>query len=305
MFVKDIYTQLEKSITKLSGLSVDDKRELENVLSFGITAIGTLEALVDTVLEPLIKAKNELYKSEDSQKVISYLSEITTGIYNDLDEAQNMVFNFSSLESNFQNEIAPILSKYLEQQEVSEWAQLFNMVGDTRSLSYKRVESLIPKIEDFLDTRYYSQDRINKDLTFKEVKDYLNEIIEEMRATKKDLQLVKSNFLQLSGIKGLTQITQKKISDDDKTGELENVLKNIEDLIGLGRTEIALNKMADLCNYNYPDIHTDIKVLQSQYNISNRNFNLGVDHDTITPNKVSKGILDYINEIRKRENLAE
>ncbi|MBK8705805.1 MAG: hypothetical protein IPN33_21090 [Saprospiraceae bacterium] len=63
-----------------------------------------------------------------------------------------------------------------------------------------------------------------------------------MRATKKELQLVKSKFRLLSGLKGLTNITQNKASDNNKIEELENILKNIEDLVANSRIETALEK---------------------------------------------------------------
>ena len=50
----------------------------------------------------------------------------------------------------------------------------------------------------------------------KDLKDYLNGIIEEMRASKNELQLVKSKMLQLSGMKGLTNLIQRKITVDSK-----------------------------------------------------------------------------------------
>ncbi len=302
MDVTGIYNELDNSITKFSDIPVDDKEELEKVIGFGISAIGTLEDLVDTVLTPITNAKNELFKSQDAEKVKNALIEIAANIYDELQSAQAMVFDFSTLNENFQREIAPILSKYFKKEEIYRWEKLFDLTKGTRDISYERVESLIPKVNSFLEERFYSTESTKNDLTFKELKDYLDDIIENMRATKKELQLVKSKFRLLSGLKGLTNITQNKASDNNKIEELENILKNIEDLVANSRIETALEKMEDLSNHNYPEILHDIKMYQSQYHSTSRNISLGLDQDKITLNKITSGILELVAEIRKREN---
>ncbi|MBK8705804.1 MAG: hypothetical protein IPN33_21085 [Saprospiraceae bacterium] len=102
MDVTGIYNELDNSITKFSDIPVDDKEELEKVIGFGISAIGTLEDLVDTVLTPITNAKNELFKSQDAEKVKNALIEIAANIYDELQSAQAMVFDFSTLNENFQ-----------------------------------------------------------------------------------------------------------------------------------------------------------------------------------------------------------
>lgn len=301
MEIRYIYHKIENTINKFSDIPDGNKKDLEKVIEFGISAIGTLEALVDTVLTPITQAKKELFKSQDSKKIQAALIEIATNTYDELDKAQNMVFKFSALNRSFHKEIEPILSKYFDIEEIYKWEELFEWTQQTRAMSYTRVESLIPKIEDFLEARYYSNKSIHPDLTFKDLKEYLNEIIDSMRSIKKDLQLVKSNFLQLSGLKGLTNITDNKIIGENKFEEINKVLKEIEDLVANSRIESALEKMVNLCNYNYPEILKDIMMLQSQYNITTRHFYLGLDNDKITPNKINFGILELVNEIRKKE----
>lgn len=304
MDVNDIYSQLDHSITKFSDIPVDDKEELEKVIAFGISAIETIEALVDVVLVPIINAKNELFKSRDAEKVQNALVEIANNMYDELDNAQDMVFKFSALNDSFHREIAPVLSKYFDTEEINRWEELFNLTKNTRSLSYERVESLIPKVNDFLDSRFYSPDSIKADLTFKELKDYLDDIIENMRATKKEIQAVKSKFLLLMGLKGITSIAENKIAGDNKTEELEDVLNNIVELVSKARIETALKRIEDLTNHNYPEIFDEVILYQNQYSSASRNISLGLNEDKITLNKVADGILRLVNEIRELKKLT-
>ena len=301
MEIKEIYKNLDSTISKFSDISVEDKQDLEKVIGFGISAICSLEALVEAVLEPIIHAKKELFKSQDAENVKNALIEIATNIYDELDSAQNMIFKFSALNDSFNVEIEPILSKYFDMDVVENWRNLFDMTRNTRNISYKRVESLIPKIEQFLESRYYSGDDEEGLLTFKDLKDYLNGIIDEMRSSKRDLQEVKSKMLKLSGLKGLTNLTQNVISGEGKTDGFEAKLKSIETSVAEGRTETALDKLVELCTYNYSEILKDVLILQGQFNNANRNFYLGLENDKITPNKVNLGILDLVNEIRKNK----
>lgn len=303
MNLKEKSENLNLSITQFYNIDKVDKKELEHILQFGQKAIETIEELVDAVLNPLIKAKKELFESQKPENVRKILIKLSTDFYDDLNEAQDIVNRFSKLKDNFHHEIRPVLSKYCTEDEIYEWQNIFQRTVVTRSMSHEKIENFIPEIEDFVMARFHSEQDDDK-LTFKEVVDYLNGVIGEMRKTKKKLQAVKANFLQLSGLRGLSEIKKNKLSPEFKKEELQLKLSSIKDLVGSSRIEKALDELEDLCMSNYPEILKDVFLLQGQYAKTNRDFYTGMDNDKITPNRINFGILELINEISKRENLT-
>lgn len=297
--IKEKSENISLSISNFSNLDKADKEELEKVLKFGQKAIGTLESLVDAVLEPITNAKKELYQSQNPEKVNEYFVKLVTDFYGELDEAQEIVYRFSKLSHNFESDIKPIPYKYCTSSEIIEWREIIGSTEVTRSLSYNKVETLIPKIEDFINTK--GSLNHNKKLTFEEIKDYINENIDILRSTKKDLQLVKANFLQLSGLKGITNISTTKLTNENRIKELDFKLNSIKELVASSRIEAALEKLEELCLYNYPEIIKDIVLLQGQFSKRNRDFYTGLDNDKLAPNRINYGILEIIKEIVNRE----
>lgn len=285
---------LQRSITKLSEANHADQQELENVIAFGIKAIGTLEALIDTIMQPLKKSKAALYKNNDPEIARSLLIEIITEMYEELDEAQDMVFKFQSLTASFDTQIAPVLSKYLSTEEVCEWAGLFDLTSEERGAAFARVESLLPKIEEFLDTRFQNSDQ---PVQAKEIKTYINEVIAETRETKKNLQAVKARFLQLSGLKGLLNNDKEKAGSEQQS--LSVLIAEIKEAVSNSRIEKALDQLEELCNLNYPDLLKDVIMLQSQFQKTKKDFNLGLDNDKVTQNRINYAILEILEGIEK------
>lgn len=300
-YIKEKSEILNASISKFANFESADKSEIENILKFGINAIGILEGLVDNTLEPLLKAKKELYETQLQEKVKELLVKVATDFYYELNEAQDIVYRFSALSQSFNIEIRPILLKYFDMEEVEKWKRIINSTYDSRAICYERIESLIPKIENFVEARYYNN--VSDNLTFKEIRNYINEVIEEVRSTKKELQSAKANFLQLSGINELTSITTNKLSSKNTLDELENKLNKVKELVTNGRIETALEELEMLCIYNYPVMLKDIILLQSQYHINMRNFYMNIDEDKTITNRISIGILEMIKEITKLKDI--
>lgn len=292
MKIKAISETLQQTIAKLKEASATDQQELNEVIAFGIKAIGTLEALVDTILMPLKKAKASLYQSNDTDLARSFFVEIITEMYEELDEAQDMVFKFQSLTASFDAQVAPVLAKYLSTEEVHAWAGLFDMTSHERGAAFARVESLLPKIEEFLNIRYASGE-----IKLAEVKAYVSEVIAETRNVKKNLQSIKAGFLQLSGVKGIMNPEDNSLASAKPDFVLD--LKRIKESVAQSRIENALERLEDLCNLNYPDFLKEVILLQSQFHKAKRDFYTGIDNDKVTQNRINYAILEIVDQLEE------
>ena len=297
MKIKAISETLQQTIAKLQSASSTDQQELKQITAFSIKAIGTLEALIDTIMEPLKKAKSSLYGAGDTSLAKSFLVEIVTEMYEELDEAQDMVFKFQSLTTNFDTQISPMLSKYLTSDEVQEWAGLFDMTSQERGAAFARVESLLPKIESFLDVRFESWDESEQAQKLAEMKSYVNEVIAETRTTKKQLQSIKFGFLQLSGLQGILKESENDSASSHS--DFSNQFKKIKDSVAHNQIEKALELLEDLCNLNYPDFLKEVIMLQSQFHKTRSDFYLGLDNDKLTQNRINFAILEIVDRLEK------